>query len=165
MAHMSSATIWAQDLARMENCDDKRSNDFFDKAHQQLAENAGPEMPVWHLIEAKRSITGDYIAHRREIAVPAKRRKVRKTQMLKVVGAREIRKAGDSEPGGLSDDPRLVRLRHRGRAAGPPVAESLDQELGEIAVRVKMLVKRRRTKRPRDLYYTLVLAFGVDCVA
>ena len=22
-------------------------NDFFDKAHQQLAENAGPEMPVW----------------------------------------------------------------------------------------------------------------------
>ena len=32
-------------------------------------------------------------------------------------------------------------------------------------VRVKMLVKRRRTKRPRDLYYTLVLAFGVDCVA
>ena len=45
--------------------------------------------PAKHLIEAKRSITGDYIAHRREIAVPAKRRKVRKTQMLKVVGARE----------------------------------------------------------------------------
>ena len=22
-------------------------NDFFDKAHRQLAENAGPEMPVW----------------------------------------------------------------------------------------------------------------------
>ena len=41
----------------------------------------------------------------------------------------------------------------------------LDQELGEIAVRVKMLVKRRRTKRPRDLYYTLVLALGADCVA
>ena len=31
--------------------------------------------PAKHLIEAKRSITGDYIAHRREIAVPAKRRK------------------------------------------------------------------------------------------
>ena len=28
-----------------------------------------------------------------------------------------------------------------------------------------MLVKRRRTKRPRDLYYTLVLALGADCVA
>ena len=39
------------------------------------------------------------------------------------------------------------------------------KELGEIAVRVKMLVKRRRTKRPRDLYYTLVLALGADCVA
>ena len=45
--------------------------------------------PAKHLIEAKRSITGDYIAHRREIAVPAKRRKIDKTQVLKVVGARE----------------------------------------------------------------------------
>ena len=45
--------------------------------------------PARHLIEAKRSITGDYIAHRREIAVPAHRRKVHKTSMLKVVGARE----------------------------------------------------------------------------
>ena len=45
--------------------------------------------PAKHLIEAKRSITGDYIAHRREIAVPAKRRKIHKTQVLKVVGARE----------------------------------------------------------------------------
>ena len=39
--------------------------------------------PAKHLIEAKRSITGDYIAHRREIAVPAKRRKIHKTQVLK----------------------------------------------------------------------------------
>ena len=45
--------------------------------------------PAKHLIEAKRSITGDYIAHRREIAVPAKRRKIHKTQVLKVMGARE----------------------------------------------------------------------------
>ena len=45
--------------------------------------------PAKHLAEAKRSITGDYIAHRREIAVPEHRRKVRRTAQLKVVGARE----------------------------------------------------------------------------
>ena len=45
--------------------------------------------PSAHLTEAKRSITGDYIARRREIALPQHRRKVRKTAQLKVVGARE----------------------------------------------------------------------------
>jgi excinuclease ABC subunit A len=45
--------------------------------------------PSKHLIEASRSVTGDYLAGRRSIAVPAKRRKVRKTKQLKVVGARE----------------------------------------------------------------------------
>ncbi len=38
--------------------------------------------PAKHLIEAKRSITGDYIAHRREIAVPAKRRKPQDHEVL-----------------------------------------------------------------------------------
>ncbi|WP_231129352.1 excinuclease ABC subunit UvrA [Bifidobacterium choloepi] len=45
--------------------------------------------PSKHLIEAKRSVTGDYIAGRRKIAVPTKRRKVVKSRQLKVVGARE----------------------------------------------------------------------------
>src|SRR6202000_513093 len=36
----------------------------------------------------------------------------------------------------------------------------LIHRLGEIALRVKMLVTRGRTKRPRDLHYSLVLMFG-----
>lgn len=45
--------------------------------------------PADHLVDATRSITGDYIAGRRRIAVPTKRRKTRKTKQLTVVGARE----------------------------------------------------------------------------
>ena len=45
--------------------------------------------PAAKLIEAPRSVTGDYIAGRRRIEVPQTRRKVRKTRQLKVVGARE----------------------------------------------------------------------------
>ena len=45
--------------------------------------------PAAELIEAPRSVTGDYIAGRRRIEVPESRRKVRKTRQLKVVGARE----------------------------------------------------------------------------
>ncbi|KAB8289269.1 excinuclease ABC, subunit A [Bifidobacterium ramosum] len=45
--------------------------------------------PASKLVEAPRSITGDYIAGRREIVVPDHRRKVRKTKQLRVVGARE----------------------------------------------------------------------------
>ena len=45
--------------------------------------------PAAHLSEAARSITGDYIAGRRRIAVPKRRRKTRGTARLKVVGARE----------------------------------------------------------------------------
>src|SRR5699024_6114346 len=40
----------------------------------------------------------------------------------------------------------------------------LNRELGEIALRVKMLVTRSRTERPRDLYYSLVLRCGAACV-
>ncbi len=40
----------------------------------------------------------------------------------------------------------------------------LNRELGEIALRVKMLVTRSRTERPRDLYYSLVLVFEITCV-
>ena len=45
--------------------------------------------PADHLVDATRSITGDYIAGRRRIDVPKKRRKTRTTKQLTVVGARE----------------------------------------------------------------------------
>lgn len=45
--------------------------------------------PADHLVDATRSITGDYIAGRRRIEVPKKRRKTRTTRQLTVVGARE----------------------------------------------------------------------------
>ncbi|WP_129852958.1 excinuclease ABC subunit UvrA [Bifidobacterium pseudolongum] len=45
--------------------------------------------PADHLVDATRSITSDYIAGRRRIEVPKKRRKTRATKQLTVVGARE----------------------------------------------------------------------------
>ena len=45
--------------------------------------------PAAKLVDAPRSITGDYIAGRRRIEVPASRRKVSRTHRLRVVGARE----------------------------------------------------------------------------
>lgn len=45
--------------------------------------------PYPALLEEKASLTGDYLAGRREIALPAQRRKIDKKRMLKVVGARE----------------------------------------------------------------------------
>ncbi|MFP1602525.1 excinuclease ABC subunit UvrA [Microbacterium sp. 2216-1] len=44
--------------------------------------------PYSSLLEEGESMTGDYLAGRREIAVPAKRRKIDKKRMLSVVGAR-----------------------------------------------------------------------------
>ena len=41
------------------------------------------------ILKAKNSITGDYLSKRKEIAVPAERRPIDKSRMLKVVGARE----------------------------------------------------------------------------
>jgi excinuclease ABC subunit A len=41
------------------------------------------------LLENKQSLTGDYLAGRREIGVPERRRKVDKSRQIKVVGARE----------------------------------------------------------------------------
>ena len=45
--------------------------------------------PAEHLVDAPRSITGDYIAGRRSIEVPKTWRKIDRSRMLKVVGARE----------------------------------------------------------------------------
>lgn len=45
--------------------------------------------PAAHVVEAPRSITGDYIAGRRTIEVPKKRRKTDRNRQLKVIGARE----------------------------------------------------------------------------
>ncbi|MCI1833058.1 MAG: excinuclease ABC subunit UvrA [Bifidobacterium sp.] len=45
--------------------------------------------PADRIVDAPRSITGDYLAGRRRIEVPATRRKIRKTKRLRVVGARQ----------------------------------------------------------------------------
>ncbi|GAA3769407.1 excinuclease ABC subunit UvrA [Microbacterium kribbense] len=45
--------------------------------------------PLAQLLEEPASLTADYLAGRREIATPARRRKVDKKRMLSVVGARE----------------------------------------------------------------------------
>lgn len=45
--------------------------------------------PAAHVVDAPRSITGDYIAGRRQIETPKKRRKTDKKRQLKVIGARE----------------------------------------------------------------------------
>ncbi|KFI65999.1 excinuclease ABC subunit A [Bifidobacterium cuniculi] len=45
--------------------------------------------PADHLVDAPDSITGDYIAGRRRIAIPATRRPVDRSRQLTVVGARE----------------------------------------------------------------------------
>nr|WP_081930275.1 excinuclease ABC subunit UvrA [Bifidobacterium bohemicum] len=45
--------------------------------------------PAAHVVDAPRSITGDYLAGRRRIEVPKKRRKPKRGKQLNVVGARE----------------------------------------------------------------------------
>ncbi|MFF2823719.1 excinuclease ABC subunit UvrA [Arthrobacter koreensis] len=45
--------------------------------------------PLSELLTNTRSVTGDYLAGRRKIEIPAKRRKVDKSRLLKIVGARE----------------------------------------------------------------------------
>jgi excinuclease ABC subunit A len=45
--------------------------------------------PLSSLLEERASLTGDYLSGRREIAVPAKRRKIDKQRQVTVVGARE----------------------------------------------------------------------------
>ncbi|MCC3298864.1 excinuclease ABC subunit UvrA [Arthrobacter caoxuetaonis] len=45
--------------------------------------------PLSELLTNTRSITGDYLAGRRKIEIPAKRRKIDKARQLKIIGARE----------------------------------------------------------------------------
>ncbi|WP_323745686.1 excinuclease ABC subunit UvrA [Arthrobacter gandavensis] len=45
--------------------------------------------PLSELLTNTRSVTGDYLAGRRKIEIPAKRRKVDKSRQLKIIGARE----------------------------------------------------------------------------
>src|SRR5690606_11353427 len=58
-----------------------------------LAGEGGGEVihsgPYTELASEERSITGDYLSGRRQIETPAKRRKIDKKRMLRVVGARE----------------------------------------------------------------------------
>lgn len=45
--------------------------------------------PSAHVVDATKSVTGDYIAGRRRIEVPGRRRRVKASERLRVVGARE----------------------------------------------------------------------------
>lgn len=69
-----------------------RKSDWLVDIGPEAGENGGEVVycgPAKHITEAKRSITGDYIAKRRTIDVPKKRRKINKSRMLTIVGAKE----------------------------------------------------------------------------
>ena len=69
-----------------------RQADWLVDIGPEAGENGGEVVysgPAKQITKAKRSITGDYIAHRRSIAVPKKRRLVDENRMLHILGARE----------------------------------------------------------------------------
>ncbi|MBF9314508.1 excinuclease ABC subunit UvrA [Bifidobacteriaceae bacterium NR002] len=69
-----------------------RQADWLVDIGPEAGENGGEVVysgPAKQITKAKRSITGDYIAHRRSIEVPKKRRLVDENRMLHILGARE----------------------------------------------------------------------------
>ena len=69
-----------------------RQADWLVDIGPEAGENGGEVVysgPSKQITKAKRSITGDYIAHRRSIEVPKKRRLVDENRMLHIIGARE----------------------------------------------------------------------------
>ena len=69
-----------------------RQADWLVDIGPEAGENGGEVVysgPSKQITKAKRSITGDYIAHRRSIEVPKKRRLVDENRMLHILGARE----------------------------------------------------------------------------
>ncbi len=69
-----------------------RQADWLVDIGPEAGENGGEVVysgPSKQITKAKRSITGDYIAHRRLIEVPKKRRLVDENRMLHILGARE----------------------------------------------------------------------------
>ena len=69
-----------------------RQADWLVDIGPEAGENGGEVVysgPSAQITKAKRSITGDYIAHRRLIEVPKKRRLVDENRMLHILGARE----------------------------------------------------------------------------
>lgn len=69
-----------------------RQADWLVDIGPEAGENGGEVVysgPSAQITKAKRSITGDYIAHRRLIEIPKKRRLVDENRMLNILGARE----------------------------------------------------------------------------
>ena len=69
-----------------------RQADWLVDIGPEAGENGGEVVysgPSAQITKAKRSITGDYIAHRRSIEIPKKRRLVDENRMLHILGARE----------------------------------------------------------------------------
>lgn len=69
-----------------------RQADWLVDIGPEAGENGGEVVysgPSKQITKARRSITGDYIAHRRSIEVPKKRRLVDENRMLHILGARE----------------------------------------------------------------------------
>ncbi len=69
-----------------------RQADWLVDIGPEAGENGGEVVysgPSAQITKAKRSITGDYIAHRRSIEIPKKRRLVDENLMLNILGARE----------------------------------------------------------------------------
>lgn len=69
-----------------------RQSDWLVDIGPEAGENGGEVVycgPANHIKDAKRSITGDYIAKRKCIEVPKNRRKINKNRLLTIVGAKE----------------------------------------------------------------------------
>ena len=69
-----------------------RSSDWIVDIGPEAGEHGGEVLysgPVVGIADCKRSLTGQYLSGKKQIAVPKKRRKIEKDRQLKIIGARE----------------------------------------------------------------------------
>lgn len=69
-----------------------RSSDWIVDIGPEAGEHGGEVLysgPVAGIADCKRSLTGQYLSGKKQIAVPKKRRKIEKDRQLKIIGARE----------------------------------------------------------------------------
>lgn len=69
-----------------------RASDWIVDIGPAAGENGGEVLysgPVPRIADCKRSLTGQYLSGKKQIAVPKKRRKIEKDRQLKIIGARE----------------------------------------------------------------------------
>lgn len=69
-----------------------RSSDWIVDIGPEAGEHGGEVLysgPVAGIADCKRSLTGQYLSGKKQIAVPKKRRKIEKGRQLKIIGARE----------------------------------------------------------------------------